>query len=65
MDNTLVLKQDLILLHVVDPMTEMIDMIVGAADDMKVVAEAVTDVMVIGVVVAVTSVTIGGVVIDT
>jgi len=46
-------------------MIGMIDMIVEVADDMKVVVEAVTDVMVIGVVVAVTSVTIGGVVIET
>lgn len=66
MDNSLVLKQDPILLHVVGPMTGTIDMIVEAADDMTIVVEAETDAMMIGDLIGVVDDrTIGGVVIET
>jgi hypothetical protein len=68
MDNTLVLKQDPILLHVVGPMMET-DTIAEEEDDTKVAVEAVTDAMMIddliGVVVVVNDIAIGGVVIET
>ena len=66
MGNSLVLKQDPILLHVVGHMTGTIDMIVEAADDMTIVVEVETDAMMIGDLIGVVDDrTIGGVVIET
>jgi hypothetical protein len=62
MVNSLALKQDLILLPVVEHMTAIV-MIVGVADDMIVAVEAVDGL--IGVVVTTNDVTTGGVAIET
>ena len=66
MGNSLVLKQDPILLLVVGPMTGMIDMIVEAEDDMTIVVEAVAEAMMIDDLIGVVGgIMIGGVAIET